>query len=69
MNEIGFSCGKPDGDYGKLTVAGVTEFQKAYNLKPVDGEAGPITLAELVRQYKEKTGKTSAFAEEKKLVS
>lgn len=66
LNEIGFSCGKPDGDYGKLTVAGVTEFQKAYNLKPVDGEAGPITLAELVRQYKEKTGKTSAFAEEKK---
>jgi len=66
LNEIGFSCGEPDGDYGKLTVAGVTEFQKAYNLKPIDGEAGPITLAALVRQYKEKTGKTSAFAEETK---
>ena len=66
MNEIGFSCGEPDGEYGKLTVAGVTNFQKKYNLKPVDGEAGPITLAALVRQYKEKTGKTSFFAEEEK---
>lgn len=66
MNEIGFSCGEPDGEYGKLTVAGVTNFQKYYNLKPVDGEAGPITLAALVRQYKQKTGKTSFFAEKEK---
>lgn len=66
MEEIGFSCGNPDGDYGKLTVAGVTDFQKAYNLEPIDGEAGPITLAQLVKVYKEKTGKTSAFAPKEK---
>ena len=65
LNEIGYSCGEADGDYGKLTVAGVTAFQTAYNLKPIDGEAGPITLTELVKQYKAKTGKTSFFSKQK----
>ena len=62
LNEIGYSCGQADGEYGKLTVAGVTSFQKAYNLKPIDGEAGPITLGALATQYKNKTGKPSFFA-------
>ena len=63
LNELGYSCGKVDGEYGKLTVAGVTAFQTAYNLKPIDGDAGPITLAGLVKQYRIKTGKTSFFTQ------
>lgn len=36
LNDVGFDCGKEDGIYGKLTMAGVKKFQRKYGLK-VDG--------------------------------
>lgn len=46
LNALGFSCGHPDGVYGKKTRAGVMAFQQAKGLK-VDGMYGPATNAAL----------------------
>ena len=44
LTSLGYPAGTPDGSYGPSTVAAVSAFQTANNL-PVDGVAGPATLA------------------------
>lgn len=34
-----------DGEYGTKTFCAVAKFQEAHNITPVDGEAGPVTMA------------------------
>lgn len=49
LNELGATPALVvDGDYGKLTKAAVTEFQKKNNLE-ADGWAGPLTQAVLFK--------------------
>jgi Putative peptidoglycan binding domain len=43
---LGFSPGKPDGDYGTSTQAALERFQTSKGLTP-DGVLGPVTLAAL----------------------
>lgn len=38
---------KADGDYGPATTAAVKTFQQLYGVRPVDGIAGPVTMAVL----------------------
>lgn len=54
LNDLGFSCGTADGEFGKNTRTGVKAFQKAADVT-VDGEFGPKSLAAL-----EAYGKNSA---------
>lgn len=44
LNQLGYNCGKVDGDFGDNTEQGVREFQKAEGLV-VDGEYGPKSHA------------------------
>ena len=44
LTSLGYPAGTPDGSYGPSTVAAVSAFQTAKGL-PVDGVAGPTTLA------------------------
>lgn len=44
--KLGYSVGKPDGDYGPATQVAVEQFQADHNLG-VDGVLGPQTLAAL----------------------
>ncbi len=44
LTSLGYAAGTPDGSYGPSTVEAVSAFQTANNL-PVDGVAGPATLA------------------------
>lgn len=46
LNQLGYDCGKVDGDFGDNTEQGVREFQTAYGLE-VDGEYGPKSHAAL----------------------
>ncbi|MDQ0188852.1 peptidoglycan-binding protein [Alicyclobacillus cycloheptanicus] len=48
LNQLGFSCGTPDGVFGPQTLAAVKSFQKAYHLT-VDGQVGPSTEAALTK--------------------
>lgn len=47
LMKLGYNLGpwKDDGDFGSYTYSAVKKFQMDYRVKPIDGEAGPITLA------------------------
>jgi len=47
LNSLGFNCGKIDSCFGKNTEKAVKKFQKARDLKPVDGIVGKNTAHEL----------------------
>ncbi|MCA9352639.1 peptidoglycan-binding protein [Patescibacteria group bacterium] len=49
MNTLGYTSGPEDGIYGPLTYAGVTAYQRAKNLRYIDGIVGPETSAALNR--------------------
>ena len=49
MNTLGYTSGPEDGIYGPLTYAGVTAYQRAKNLRYIDGVVGPETSAALNR--------------------
>lgn len=53
LNQLGYDCGKTDGDFGDNTEMGVIEFQEAHKLDP-DGEYGPLTHAALMDALKDK---------------
>ena len=48
LNQLGFDAGAEDGIFGPLARAAVEEFQRNTGL-PVDGVAGPLTIATLRR--------------------
>lgn len=48
LNVLGFACGEPDGIFGTFTERAVGEFQANVQL-PVDGIAGPETVAAIER--------------------
>lgn len=48
LNVLGFACGEPDGIFGAYTERAVGEFQANVQL-PVDGIAGPETVAAIER--------------------
>lgn len=48
LNVLGFACGEPDGIFGAFTERAVGEFQANVQL-PVDGIAGPETVAAVDR--------------------
>lgn len=54
LNQLGFDCGKADGDFGDATEIGVREFQEAKSLE-VDGEYGPKSHAALMVALEDKT--------------
>ena len=43
--KLGYDTGGADGSYGSKTFVAVAKFQEANGLTPVDGEAGPVTMA------------------------
>jgi hypothetical protein len=53
LNQLGFDCGKADGDFGDSTEIGLREFQKAKKLE-VDGEYGPKSHAALMEALEDK---------------
>jgi len=48
LGALGFDSGRVDGIFGENTEAAVREFQENAGVR-VDGEVGPVTLAELLR--------------------
>lgn len=44
LNKLGYDV-TVDGKYGTKTFVAVAKFQEAHNITPVDGEAGPVTMA------------------------
>lgn len=43
--KLGYDTGGVDGKYGTKTFCAVAKLQEAHNITPVDGEAGPVTMA------------------------
>lgn len=43
--KLGYDTGGTDCKYGTKTFVAVAKFQEAHNITPVDGEAGPVTMA------------------------
>ena len=43
--KLGYDTGGTDGSYGSKTFVAVAKLQEAQNITPVDGEAGPVTMA------------------------
>ena len=43
--KLGYDTGGTDGQYGTKTFVAVAKLQEAKNVTPVDGEAGPVTMA------------------------
>lgn len=60
---LGFSPGRPDGIFGRLTDHAVREFQLNTGL-PTDGTAGPETFRALARLTRAVSGGASAFLRE-----
>lgn len=50
LNKLGFSCGKPDGDFGQNTRLAIISFQRSKKLG-VDGQVGPQTYEALNIQH------------------
>lgn len=48
LNQLGYDCGKVDGDFGSKTEAAVKEFQRKYKLDD-DGIVGALTWAALLK--------------------
>lgn len=44
LTKLGYKV-EADGEYGTKTFCAVAKFQEANNVTPVDGEAGPVTMA------------------------
>lgn len=45
LAKLGYDTGGADGNYGTKTFVAVAKLQEANNVTPVDGEAGPVTMA------------------------
>lgn len=45
LAKLGYDTGGTDGDYGTKTFIAVAKLQEANKISPVDGEAGPVTMA------------------------
>ena len=43
--KLGYDTGGTDGSYGSKTFVAVAKLQEANKITPVDGEAGPVTMA------------------------
>ena len=56
LNDLGFYCGKVDGDFGQKTTIALIAYQKSVGLTD-DGQAGPKTLAKLELEDKIQGGK------------
>lgn len=45
LAKLGYDTGGTDGKYGNKTFIAVAKLQEAHSVTPVDGEAGPVTMA------------------------
>lgn len=63
LTELGFSPGRPDGIFGRLTDHAVREFQLNTGL-PTDGTAGPETFRALARLTRSVSGGASTLLRE-----
>ena len=59
LNQLGYDCGKVDGDFGDNTEIGLKAFQKAYKMD-VDGQYGPQSHKALMAALNDKPVKNAS---------